>query len=485
MEECAMTWNLENEDPRVDTNHEPSADLLDFLFKDAKMAGDLGQNLRAPAVLEVVQVWEDTVLEVRHLAPGDAAFTLGGDPESTFTAPDGDLPTESLALFSHSTDGFVVRVSDRWQGFVQDGEGARQALSAASGEAEAGGVCAVVVPEGSSVWIDTGHVLFAARHVPAGRRVAPVLRDRVDYPLLGIGGFVSFAALLLGVVIGTAAPPSETTAIEGVPERIAMVLMKPPPAPVVVDTPKPKASNEAEGEKAQKEEGRSGDRKSKMREAKGSRVAMNNARRDREIANSAGLLGALQDEGVTNMLGDGVVQSGMLDTIGSKYAGARGNRMGVNGLGDRGDGLGNGGRVAGIGGTGTRARGGGDGKYGENGGKWGKKGDGKLNSLSGEVITLGSLDKALVDAVVKRHAQSIRYCYQRELTKDPSLAGKVTVKFFIDRFGGVSKSSIKRSSLGSTAAESCIKKRFMTMQFPEPKGGGVVIVSYPFMFSAG
>lgn len=480
-----MTGNLENEDPRMDTNQEPSADLLDFLFKDAKMAGDLGQNLRAPAVLEVVQVWENTVLEVRHMAPGAAPLTVGEGPDATFAAPDRDLPAASLALFSHSAEGFVVRVSDRWRGFIQDGEGARLPLSVESGEAEAGGVCAVVVPEGCSIWIDTGHVLFAARHVPAGRRVAPVLRDRVDYPMMGIGGFVTFAALLLGVVIGTAPPPSETTAIAGLPDRIAMVLMTPPPAPVVVDTPKPKVSNEAAGERALKEQGRSGDRKSKMREAKGSRVAMNNARRDREVANSAGLLGAMQDEGVTNMLADGVVQSGMLDTIGSKYAGARGNRMGVNGLGDRGDGLGNGGRVAGIGGTGTRARGGGDGTYGQEGASWGLKVPGDMSAISGDVITLGSLDKALVDAVVKRHAQSIRYCYQRELTKDPSLAGKVTVKFFIDRFGGVSKSSIKRSSLGSAAAESCIKERFMTMQFPEPKGGGVVIVSYPFLFSAG
>ena len=27
--------------------------------------------------------------------------------------------------------------------------------------------------------------------------------------------------------------------------------------------------------------------------------------------------------------------------------------------------------------------------------------------------------------------------------------------------------------------------RFLKMQFPEPKGGGIVIVSYPFVFSPG
>lgn len=458
----------------------PSADELDFLFRDAQQAGDLGQDPAAPAVLEIVQVWEGTVLEVRHLSPGSAALSAGGADGADFFAPDEDTPDGVQPLFAHEGGTFVAHVRGEWAGFVQRPDGVRRDL-----EAGAPGPIPVAVPEGGTLWIDTGHVVFAARHVPPGRRAPVQLRDRVDYPFLGITGFVGFAAAMLGVVLATAPPPVETQALDAVPERIAMVLMTPPPAPLPVTKPKPVVSNEAEGERAQKAEGRSGDRRSKMKETRGSRAAMNRLKRDREAANAAGLLGAMQDEGVAALMGDGALQAGMFDAIGSKYAGARGDRMGTGGLGDRGDGLGGGGRVAGIGGTGTRGVAGGDGTYGAEGGDFGSKRSGAVRNLTGEILSLGSLDASLIDEVVKRHASAIRYCYQRELTKDPSLGGKVVVKFTIAGDGSVAKAGIKRSSLGSGAVESCITGRFQTMTFPEPKGNGVVIVSYPFMFSAG
>ena len=76
----------------------------------------------------------------------------------------------------------------------------------------------------------------------------------------------------------------------------------------------------------------------------------------------------------------------------------------------------------------------------------------------------------------------IRYCYQRELPKNPTLGGKVTVKFVISKTGSVSKASTKSSTLNNSAVEGCINSRFMRFKFPEPKGGGIVIVSYPFIF---
>ena len=39
--------------------------------------------------------------------------------------------------------------------------------------------------------------------------------------------------------------------------------------------------------------------------------------------------------------------------------------------------------------------------------------------------------------------------------------------------------------MGSASVEQCVVGRFMRMQFPQPKGGGIVIVSYPFLFSPG
>jgi len=57
------------------------------------------------------------------------------------------------------------------------------------------------------------------------------------------------------------------------------------------------------------------------------------------------------------------------------------------------------------------------------------------------------------------------------------------VKFVIAKDGSVSSASTKASTLNNPIVEKCINARFMRMRFPSPKGGGIVIVSYPFVFN--
>ena len=103
----------------------------------------------------------------------------------------------------------------------------------------------------------------------------------------------------------------------------------------------------------------------------------------------------------------------------------------------------------------------------------------------GKVVYKGSLSREEIQRVVKRHMNQIKYCYQKQLTKNPNLGGKITVKFVISKDGSVSKASTKKSTMGNSTVESCINRRFHRFKFPEPKGGGIVIVSYPFIFSPG
>ena len=79
----------------------------------------------------------------------------------------------------------------------------------------------------------------------------------------------------------------------------------------------------------------------------------------------------------------------------------------------------------------------------------------------------------------------IRYCYQQQLTKNPSLGGKISIKFVIAKDGTVSSASTKSTTMNNAAVEGCIAGRFLKFQFPEPKGGGIVMVTYPFIFSPG
>lgn len=118
-----------------------------------------------------------------------------------------------------------------------------------------------------------------------------------------------------------------------------------------------------------------------------------------------------------------------------------------------------------------------------NKGSFGTSGPGSTSV--GEPVILGALDRSLIDEVIRRNMAQIRYCYQRELTKSPALEGKLVVKFVIAPDGTVSSATTKTSTLNNPAVEQCVNGRFMKMQFPEPKGGGVVIVSYPLVFTSG
>ena len=122
--------------------------------------------------------------------------------------------------------------------------------------------------------------------------------------------------------------------------------------------------------------------------------------------------------------------------------------------------------------------------YGRGAGFYGQRGGGSPGVGAGDPIVLGALDKSLIDRVVKSHLAQIRYCYQRELAKNPKLFGKIVVKFIIAKDGTVSSATTQSSTMNNPVCESCITSRFLRMRFPAPKGGGIVTVSYPFVFTS-
>lgn len=97
-------------------------------------------------------------------------------------------------------------------------------------------------------------------------------------------------------------------------------------------------------------------------------------------------------------------------------------------------------------------------------------------------LVMGSLDKGQIREVVDANRAQIRRCYDQALDRAPKLEGKVRVKFVIQATGAVAE-PIVEEGIGNAELEACVVQQVKTWVFPRPKGGGVVIVTYPFHFS--
>ena len=103
---------------------------------------------------------------------------------------------------------------------------------------------------------------------------------------------------------------------------------------------------------------------------------------------------------------------------------------------------------------------------------------------SGQADVHGSLSKEVIRRVIGRHINEVRFCYEQELSSRPDLSGRVQVKFIISPSGAVQAANVESSTLGAARAEGCIAQAVRRWTFPAPDGGGIVIVSYPFVLEA-
>jgi TonB family protein len=93
----------------------------------------------------------------------------------------------------------------------------------------------------------------------------------------------------------------------------------------------------------------------------------------------------------------------------------------------------------------------------------------------------GNLDKAIIRRYVKRSISKISECYEKELTTQPTLEGKVTIQFTIMPDGKVQKAT----GSGLPKVDACVAAVIQTIEFPKPTDGGSVHVNYPFTFRPG
>jgi len=99
---------------------------------------------------------------------------------------------------------------------------------------------------------------------------------------------------------------------------------------------------------------------------------------------------------------------------------------------------------------------------------------------AGAAMVRGSLSKQVIRRVIKRHVNEVRFCYEQQLQSDPTLEGRVVIKFVIDAKGNVVQAAVAESTFNDTIIETCILQAVRRWTFPAPEGGGIVVVNYPF-----
>lgn len=95
----------------------------------------------------------------------------------------------------------------------------------------------------------------------------------------------------------------------------------------------------------------------------------------------------------------------------------------------------------------------------------------------------GPLTREVVEAVVQRHLDEVRLCYEQGLAAHTELAKRVTVTMLIAANGAVQGASVSSSTLNSAPVEQCITAAARRWPFPAPAEGGIVGVTYPFVLS--
>ena len=231
----------------------------------------------------------------------------------------------------------------------------------------------------------------------------------------------------------------------------------------------------------------SGDREATpLQQAQVTGIAVPKESMDKHAAESAGILSELNTmEAENNMFGTGGVGVGASAFVGGVVGSQYGNQYGSGGVVSRDNGQGGGNTGEGLEGLGTRGRGRGASAYGSGGGYFARESSGTPGMSTGSPVILGALDQSVIDRIIQQNRTQVLRCYKKELTKNPGLYGKIVIKFVISKDGSVSSAKTKSTSMNNPIVENCICQRIMRCQFPQPDGGGIVIVSYPFVFRSG
>ncbi|MBL4685203.1 MAG: AgmX/PglI C-terminal domain-containing protein [Nannocystaceae bacterium] len=92
-----------------------------------------------------------------------------------------------------------------------------------------------------------------------------------------------------------------------------------------------------------------------------------------------------------------------------------------------------------------------------------------------------SIDKSLIQSVVRAHHGDLRTCYEDGLRRDETLSGRMSVTWTMQA-GVVVDTTLVETSLNDPCVVTCVLDEVGTWEFPEFSSSGTIRISYPFVF---
>jgi len=433
------------------------------------------------AVLEVQLRWGHTVIEVQH-HERTPVVTIGKGGDVHVDAE--ELPGAPKPLFTCQGTSYTLHTPTKeFSGFVRTHKGSRD-LHSFKGES-------IALQPDSSGELKFHEMVVSFRFTEPRRKIAAAPFGALEFGWLNtLMGTVFMSAAFVATLI---LYPQDTKSLEEdlfqTNNRFTQFIINPEKKAKSDFLKRLEASKGDKGQAAaaaKSASGKAGKQDVPKDKPQGKMSAKEKRAKDEQVVQDK--IAQLFGGGASGAVFSGADNNALENAMGGITGQQVGAAYGFGGLGERGHGPGGGGTSTstfGVGRIGTRGRGGGNSGYGAGGGGLGGKTEHNIDISQGAPVILGSLDKEIIRRVIRENIAQIKYCYERELTRTPGLAGKVQVKFVIGAQGNVQSAVVAESSMNNKSAEACMTGKVRQWLFPKPKGGGIVIVTYPFIFKQG
>lgn len=446
-------------------------------------------------ILEVAEVWNGQTMGVKAFKAGSKAVTIGGAKSCDFKAGNSAREITKLVICQNNT--WQILFDAQQDGFILDGDTKVNFAEASNVQFKPSNV----VPNKLSCQVH-GDIRAKFRLVNGDNEQCFLIRyvNPVPYaaPVLSGFSFNKLGSFIASLIIHFAFFSVILFATDRVDALMVDRILTASRFAVVVEQPPEEEEVEEEKEDEEEPEEEEPEDAELANDAPDTPFAANTAANDAPSTNKGSMskseaVGAAQATGLlaqsnamNSMLAAGLDMSN-LDNLdwssfdASAQAASAGYGLGTTGTGGGGAGMGGfGGGGFGPGGPGgsgairTAAKG-----YNAN---LGAKGEAKPKlSMKNPEVT-GSLDKRIIQKVVRQHAGELRACYEKEVAKIKGLNGRIVIVWLISPQGAVTKALVKETTMKNKNVENCIINSIKFWRFPAPKGGGMVQIEYPFVF---